>query len=356
MFDKQRVDFLTGFLKRSMDEGAFPGACFGIVSGKERYSGYMGYAQPGPVRRKMRANSIFDLASLSKVIVTTTAVMILMEGGEIRLQDRVKDILPDYRHEGTTILELLTHTSGLPAEIKFYKFCRDLDETLSLLYKTDFEYSPDSKVVYSDLGFMLLGLIIESVSGQTLDSFARKYIAKPLYMKDTCYNPPEELKDRCVATEFSQRRGVIVGQVNDGNAYMMGGVSGHAGLFSTLPDLMNFAEMLLNEGCYAGKKILSPASIDLMGRSYTDCLGERRGLGWQLKTPGYSMGDLVSDDVMYHTGFTGTSILVDRRYGLAFVLLTNRAYPSRENQKLLRLRGYINNIAMGTITSGKGAV
>ncbi len=353
MLDTERTDLLGKFLEKSMEDGAFPGACFGIASGRDAFTGCMGYAMLQPIKRGIREDSIFDLASLSKVIATTTAVLILMENGEIRLYDKVKDILPEYRHEDTTIFQLLTHTSGLPAEIKFYRVCRDYKEMTGRLYETELEYSPGSKVVYSDLGFMLLGLIIEKVSGQPLDAFVHRYIAAPLCMTDTCYNPPEEVKDRCVATEVSEERGVIAGRVHDGNANMMGGVSGHAGLFSTLPDLMKFAEMILNDGCCGDKRILSRGTVDLMDSCHTGGLNVRRGLGWELKTPGGSMGDLASDDALYHTGFTGTSMLIDRKYGLAFILLTNRAYPSRENQKLIRLRGNINNIAMSALQTGK---
>ncbi|MDI6600866.1 MAG: serine hydrolase domain-containing protein [Thermoanaerobacteraceae bacterium] len=348
MLNANRVNYLRDFLAKCMAEGAFPGACFGIVSVDESYSGFMGNAQVEPIKREMRGDSVFDLASLTKVIATTTSIMILIENGEIGLYDRIKSILPGYRYEDTTIFQLLTHTSGLPAEIKFYRMCRNYEEVIDRLYDVELEYKPGEKVLYSDMGFMLLGLVVEKVA-EPIYKFANMYVFEPMGMFDTCYNPPEELKKRCVATEYSEDRGMIVGEVHDGNAYIMGGASGHAGLFSTVPDLVRFVEMILNDGYYKGKRILGRAAIDAMGRCYTEGLNERRGLGWELKTPGHSMGDLVSDNVLYHTGFTGTSILIDRQYGLGFVLLTNRVHPTRENQKLIPLRGYINNIAMTTI-------
>ena len=164
-------------------------------------------------------------------------------------------------------------------------------------------------------------------------------------MNETCFNPSPEGSERFVATEFREDRGFVSGEVHDGNAYAMGGVSGHAGLFSTVQDLGSFVQMLLNNGYHKGRKILSAASLNLMRQCYTEQLTERRGLGWKLKNPGDAMGDLASEDALFHTGFTGTSLLVDQQRGLGGILLTNRIHPSRDNQKLLTLRGNIHNIA-----------
>jgi len=342
-----RLDYLKQYLEKMLDD-AFPGACFGIVTHDGAHVDFMGKAQITPAIKQMEKGTIFDLASLTKVIATVTSIMILVGNGEIRLNQRLKAILPGFRHEEITILHLLTHTSGLPAEAKFYKFCNNKDDIIDRLYDVGLAYEPGKKVVYSDLGFMLLGLVVEKLAGP-IDKFAPKYIFRPLAMHDTCYNPPKEKIIRCAATEYREVRGVIVGEVHDGNAHAMGGVSGHAGLFSTVPDLCNFAGMILNEGYFEGKKILPLPSIDLMNRCFTEGLNERRGLGWQLKTPEGSMGDLAGDNAMYHTGFTGTSILIDRERSFGFILLTNRVHPSRDNNKLVNYRGNINNIAATVI-------
>lgn len=349
MIDTERLDYLKKYLRNKVGY-VFPGACFSIITNDEVYTDCVGKAQIIPVVREMKKDSIFDLASLTKVVATATSIMKLVEEGEISLQDKVKEVLPDFQYDEIKIYHLLTHTSGLPAGKKFYEFCKNPKEIEDELYKIGPEYEPGRKVVYSDLGFMLLGLIIEKVA-EPLDQFASKNIFKPLNMHDTCFNPPKEKLQRCVATEYQEKRGVIVGKVHDGNAYAMGGVSGHAGLFSTATDLGNFIKMILNGGCFEGKRILTFKSVNLMNRCHTEGLNERRGLGWQLKNPGGSMGDLVSDDVMYHTGFTGTSVLIDREQGFGFVLLTNRVHPTRENDKLLTYRSYINNIAASIVAS-----
>ncbi|HHW01283.1 MAG TPA: beta-lactamase family protein [Thermoanaerobacterales bacterium] len=345
--DHERLDYLKQYLKKKMND-AFPGTCFGIVTRDRVHTDFLGKAQIVPSVKEMKIDTIFDLASLTKVIATVTSIMILLGNGELRLSERVKAILPDFKYENITILHLLTHTSGLPADVKFYKFCNSREEVIDRLYDVSPIYKPGEKVIYSDLGFMLLGLVIEKLA-EPVDRFASKHIFLPLEMSDTCYNPPAEKMARCAATEYQESRGVIVGKVHDGNAYAMGGASGHAGLFSTAPDLCNFMSMILNEGYFQGRKILSLRSIELMNRCYTDGLNERRGLGWQLKTFGDSIGELVGDNAMYHTGFTGTSMLIDRERGFGFVLLTNRVHPTRDNDKLLNYRGHINNIATTVI-------
>lgn len=196
---------------------------------------------------------------------------------------------------------------------------------------------------------MLLSLIIERLTG-SFEEYVNEKIFKPLNMIDTGFNPSKEKKSRCAATEKSSMRGeLIVGVVHDEKSYIMGGLSGHAGLFSTIKDLGAFVNMILGDGEYQRKRILSQNTIDLLSKCHTEGLNARRGYGWVLKEENSSIGDLASDLSIYHTGFTGTSILIDRYYGIGFILLTNRVHPTRGNIKLLSLRGKINNIAMTTI-------
>jgi CubicO group peptidase (beta-lactamase class C family) len=339
-----RVHLLDLYLEKAIENEAFPGAAWGLITPDEEHFGFAGHAQIVPAPRKMRIDSIFDIASLTKVVATTTSIMILIENGELRLHDTVGSILPAEHLKNTTILQLLTHTSGLPASVKFYQANRDRAGMIDDLYQVPLVDQPGTVVTYSDLNFMLLGLMIEKISG-SLEQFSRRYVFEPLDMNDTCFNPSLETSERFVATEFREDRGVVSGQVHDGNGYAMGGVSGHAGLFSTAQDLGRFVRMLLSNGYHHGRRIIGRASLDLMRHCYTEQLGERRGLGWKLKNPGDAMGDLASEDALFHTGFTGTSLLVDQQRGLGVILLTNRIHPSRDNQKLLALRGKIHNIA-----------
>jgi CubicO group peptidase (beta-lactamase class C family) len=353
MILSERVEFLEKRLEEYIGEGVIPGAAFGLIAPSEASFGFRGNAQVVPDVEEMRGDNIFDVASLTKVIATLPSILILEENGEIGLNNTVKYFLPDFIHENTTILQLLTHTSGLPATVKFYRTCRNRDEIIAALKNTELEYEPGTKVLYSDLNFMLLGLIIEKVS-ESIDIFSEKHIFRPLEMDDTCFNPADEKKGRCVSTEIQNGRGgVIKGVVHDGNAYAMGGVSGHAGLFTTVYDLGRFATMVLNDGFFSGRRVLSVNSINMMSRCCTEGMNQRRGLGWMLKNEGGAMGDLTSNDCLFHTGFTGTSILIDREYRMAFILLTNRIHPSRNSTKFLDRRGYINNIAETSVSYGK---
>lgn len=344
MLNHERLQKLDDYLLECQANGVFPGAGYAVVSLDELHQRAIGWAQVEPVRRLLDTGAIFDLASLTKVVATTTAVLMLCERGEISLTARVQEILPAFRHREVTVLHLLTHSAGLPAEVKFYHVCHRPEEIWPIIYKMELIYSPGTRVVYSDLGFMLLGKIVEQVAGSLAD-FTCEKIFRPLGMDDTGFRPSPDKREWCVATEKQVERGVIIGQVHDGNAYFLGGVSGHAGLFSTVGDLAKFVRWLLAGGEW-GPQLLKPESVAMLERCHTSGLNERRGLGWQLKTRGSSIGELASPNALYHTGFTGTSLLIDRKKGIGFILLTNRIHPSRQNTGLLTLRGKINDLAL----------
>ncbi|OAA83057.1 serine hydrolase domain-containing protein [Clostridium ljungdahlii] len=348
MIDKNRFKYLKQYIKKCVNNGVFPGACFGIVTREESQFGAEGYLQLLPTKELVDINTIYDLASLSKVISTTTIILKLIEDGQITLCTNVCDILPNFKHKDVTIYNLLTHTSGLPADIDDYKIlCKNKQDIIKSVFSMELEYKTGQKVLYSDIGYILLGLIIERVAGP-IDVYFSENISKPLNMKDTCYNPKDNLKNRCAATEYKNSRGYIRGTVHDGKAHILEGVSGHAGLFSTVKDLGKFCRMMLNKGILNDKRILSENSIKMIMEYNTDGLNEKRGLGWQVKNNlGYinSMGDLSSRKSIFHTGFTGTSVLIDFENQFAFILLTNRIHPSRDNIGLIKLRRNINNIA-----------
>jgi CubicO group peptidase (beta-lactamase class C family) len=337
---------------RAVEEGAFPGAVALIGKGNRVVAeNAYGYAMLIPERREMKKETMFDLASLTKPIATATSIMILVDRGLLRLDDPVALFIPEFGKngkEGITIRQLLTHTSGLPDWEPFYEYCSSYDEVISAVCNVSLKYKPGEEYLYSDLGYITLGEIVRIVSGDGLDVFVQKNIFKPLGMKDTMFNP--QSKDRCAATELCPwRKRVIVGEVHDENAYAMGGVSGHAGLFSTAKDLFIFAQMMLNEGEYRGKRILSSYAVREMTKEQTGDKGDY-GFGWMMKSETYSSGgDLISERSYGHTGFTGTSIWIDPETELTIILLTNRVHPTRENNAHIRVRALFANSAAARI-------
>ena len=346
-----RVDSLiSSFVRR----GCFPGAVLLVARhGRIAHFKAYGYSSLYPEKREMNIDTLFDLASLTKVVATTTTLLRLVEQGELRIEDPVSLYFPSFSggsKEEVRIWHLLTHTSGLPAHSHLYSILSSKEEVYGYITSLDLVYKPGTKVVYSDLGFILLGKIIEKVTGEPLDVAARKLVFEPLGMKNTIFNPPPEMREKAAATEYCRHRGRILrGEVHDENAWFMGGVGGHAGLFSTAEDLAVFAQMMLNKGSYDGTQILSPATVNVATRNHTPGLNSCRGLGWVVNCRPCSCGDLMSPRAFGHTGFTGTSLWIDPEYDLFVILLTNRVHPTRENTCLLRARPIIHNVIMGSI-------
>ena len=341
---------INKLIEEAISNQVFPGANYCLVTDEGTYMDSLGKKSLFPTEEANDIDTIYDLASVSKVLSTTTAIMILLEQGKIRLYDQVKVYLKDFRHDDILIWDLLTHTSGLQADIPRASKLASREECLEKIYACDPVYERKTKIVYSDIGFMLLGFIVEAVSGLKLDEFARKYIFEPLNMVDTGYNPID--KQRCAPTE--ERRdeiynGYLRGNVHDEKAYILGGVAGHAGVFSTVKDLSHFIEMILNDGYYNGKQILSGPTIDLLFTKQVEIKSgisldtDSRGLGWIVKGSYSSAGDLASPQTILHTGFTGTNIFIDRINRIGFSLLSNRVHPTRENVKIIPFRAKIAN-------------
>jgi len=295
----------------------------------------------------METDTLFDLASLTKVVTTTTAVMILLEEGGLDLDECVAGYIPEFAREGKariTIRHLLTHSSGLPGWADLYRTCRGKAAFLSRICEMKLEYETGTRSVYSDLGIIALGAVLERCSGISLDTFAQRRIFVPLRMQDTMFNPSEEIWNRIAPTEeVPERGGVVQGQVHDENAFAMGGIAPHAGLFSTAGDLAIFAQMLLNGGGYAGKRIVQKSTITLFTRPQPPIEGEHRGLGWGLWSEDCSAGRHFSPSSYGHTGFTGTSLWIDPERSLFVILLTHRVHPTRDNTQLLSLRPRIHD-------------
>jgi CubicO group peptidase (beta-lactamase class C family) len=249
-----------------------------------------------------------------------------------------------------TVRHLLTHTSGLPAHREYFKMAQTRGEVLARALAEPLEAEPGAKSVYSDIGFILLGEILERLTGQPLEQMARERIFAPLGMAGTMFNPPEELRGRIAPTENDSafRKRLVRGEVHDENAWVMGGVSGHAGMFSTAEDLAVFSQMLLNGGQYAHQRLLRRATIAQFTAAEA-LSGNTRTLGWNVPTPDSSSGRYFSPRSFGHTGFTGTSLWVDADKQLFVVLLTNRVHPTRQNDKIQQVRPALHDAIAGAL-------
>ena len=323
--------------------GAFPG---GVLAVGHRGSpvhlhafGWLTYDAHSP---SVSAGTIYDLASLTKVVATTTMAMILVDEGRLGLDQPVQELLPGFTgpgKEAVTVRHLLTHSSGLPAVAPLYQEIRGREAYLERIQAMDLEYPPGSRSVYSDLGIILLGEILERTAGQPLEAFVRERVFVPLGMHGTRFRPPAELWPRIAPTEFDPWRGrLLQGEVHDENAFALGGVAPHAGLFGTAGDLARFAQMLLNGGILEGRRIVSKETVALFTRR-AGIPDSDRALGWDTKSAeGSSAGTLFSPRSFGHTGFTGTSIWMDPEQQIFVILLTNRVYPTRENNLIREAR------------------
>jgi CubicO group peptidase (beta-lactamase class C family) len=284
-------------------------------------------------------STLFDLASLTKVVATTTAAMILEEEGLLELDRTVASYLPELRDPakaGITVRMLLTHRGGLEAFAPLHLTYRGRAQYLEQIDARPLRAAPGTTTVYSDWDLILVQLVIERITGQELDAFVRDRVFAPLGMRDTGFRPALP-RDRIAATERdSARGGLIWGEVHDPNAWAIGGVAGHAGLFGSARDLAVFAQMLLNGGEYGTVRILRPQTIARWTAPQGP--GASRALGWDTPSGESSAGHFFSPRSFGHTGYTGTSIWIDPERGLFVILLTTRVNPTAENQKHVALR------------------
>jgi serine-type D-Ala-D-Ala carboxypeptidase len=294
-------------------------------------------------------HTLWDLASLTKVIGLTSGIMILHSQGKIDLEAPVQRYLPAWtgpNKERVTITHLLTHTSGLPAFKAYDEITHDPDSLAKLMFATQLDTLPGVKMVYSDIGAYMLGRVLEAITGQTLDAYLHDHVFEPAAMHETMYKPPASLLPRIAPTEVDPRRGGLVrGKVHDERAYYLGGVSAHAGLFSSAHDLARFARMYLNHGTIDGTRVLPAAEIPL----FTAHQVADRALGWQKPNGTNSAGHLMSPEAFGHTGFTGTSIWMDPAHDVFIILLSNRVDPTRANNRVGKFRVQLADAVMSTI-------
>lgn len=348
-----------------------PGAVVLIGRGDEvLYERAFGDRAVSPAREAMTEDTIFDLASLTKVVATTPSVMQLVEQGKIRLADPIARFVPEFGGDATkaiTIRELMTHTSGfapdLPLDVEF----QGEDEAIRRAAAQPLAAAPGEKFIYSDINFFVLGRIVSAVSGERLDRYARAHVFEPLGMKDTMFLPPDALRPRIAPTEKCRQLAwpctdpaapFLRGIVHDPTARRMANVAGHAGAFSTAADLSRYCRMLLHGGELDGVRILSPAAVRRMTSPATPPgMKDVRGLGWDIDSVYASnRGDLFPAGTSFgHTGFTGTSIWIDPTTGGYVVFLSNRVHPDGKGD-VTPLRGKIATIAAAALSSAKTSV
>ena len=346
-------------IENAIADKAFPGATIAIgYKGKVSLHafGKLSYdANALPVK----LDTMYDMASLTKVVVTTTLVEKLVEGdfpSPLDLDAPVARYLPEWAtgpqpewRARVTVRNLMTHTSGLPPFKEYWRTSKGKADTLRMIFAEPLEYEPGTKVVYSDLGIILIAEIIQRLTGKPLDQLANEYIFEPLGMNHSMFNPPKNLWPEIAPTEYDARyrHRLIQGEVHDENAYAIGGVSGHAGLFSTSPDVAAFCQMYLNGGIYAHHRIVDRATIAEFTKPQPIAKDERT-LGWVAHPAngnGFS-GHYFSAHSFGHTGFTGTSIWIDPDHDVFVVLLTNRVNPTRENMKIAQVRPAFHDAVM----------
>ena len=337
-------------LDAAVADGAFPGGVLAVGLNGELAVHAFGKLTRGAKEPAASANTVYDVASLTKAIVTTTLAMKLAEQKKLDLDAPLERYLPEWAaatksdpHRGwrshITVRMLLLHASGLPAHREFFKQAEGYDAVLKLVLAEPLLQQPGASAEYSDLGFILLGEIIQRLTGKTLDELAKAQIFQPLGMNNSLFSPPKNLRDEIAPTENdgAYRKRLIRGEVHDENAWAMGGVAGHAGLFSTAPDIATFAQMLLNGGIYAHQRLLDRSTIETFTTRQT--IGaSARALGWDVPTEPSSSGQYFSPASYGHTGFTGTSLWIDPQRELFVILLTNRVNPTRANEKIRQVR------------------
>lgn len=367
----QKLEAIDGEVESEINQHHLPGAVVLVArNGGVVWRKAYGARALEPSREAMTVDTIFDVASLTKVVATATSIMILVERGKVRLSDPLSIYIPEITGEGReriTLELLLTHRAGYAPDFDLRDRWTSYDEAIRRLIREPLRNPPGARFVYSDINYIALGEVVHRVSGLTLDEFARRNIFVPLGMRDTGFRPNLKLRARIAPTE--KRRGQLSylgdkpqesevdgdkwlrGEVHDPTSYRMGGVAGHAGLFSTADDLAIYCQMILNGGQYRGIRILSPLTVAEMTRPrFVSEAGWTRGLGWDINTSfSTNRGDLFPLGSFGHTGFTGTSFWIDPASKMFVVFLSNRVHPDGKGD-VASLRGRVATIAAGAVT------
>ena len=344
----RRDDNISSMLADRITAGDFPSAVYVVAEdGRVRFADALGQAVNEPAPKQQHAatlDTIYDLASLTKPLVTGLLYARRIERGELSLDDEVRSYLPEFDRADKhtiTLRQLLTHTSGLPAWLPLYIEAEESADVLRVIARQPLEAAPGTRVRYSDLGFITLGLLLEKLSGASLAAIARREIFEPLGLERTFFNPDASLRVEVAACELGNayeremcrelktrdwanwREQLIWGEVHDGNAHFLGGAAGHAGLFSTARETNRLAEQFVP----GSTLVLRPETCALFRTNMTEGLEEARSVAWQLAaTDGSTAGPSLPPDSFGHTGFTGTSCWIDAAHERTFILLTNRTH------------------------------
>ncbi|MES2220075.1 MAG: serine hydrolase domain-containing protein [Acidobacteriota bacterium] len=331
----------TSVLSAAIQQHIFPGAAFGVLHAEREFSirstGSFTYDPNSP---PVQTDTIYDLASVSKAIATTAMAMMLWERGQLDLDEPIARRIPEFLRSDShpesltgfrstiTPRMLLAHCSGLPAYAPLYRTCPDAADLLDTCLHMPLESAPQSRAVYSDIGFILLGYLLETIAGQRLDVFTHREVFAPIGMTSTMYCPPTELRAAIPPTSDKKnfRGRMLQGEVHDGNCWRLGGISGHAGVFSSVPDLLRMADCLL----HGGHSVLRPKTILKFTTRQLMPASSSWALGWDTPTQPSASGTHFSTHSAGHLGYTGTSLWIDFDKQLAIVLLTNRTYPGDE--------------------------
>ena len=342
-------DTLQAILDRAVSDSAFPGAVAVIGSHTGPIVSVTAGRQDWGSEYKTTISTLWDLASLTKVVGTTSALMQLVESGKVDLDAPVQQYLPEWKganKDKVTVRQLMTHQGGLPPFKQYFKANVSPDSTYHLFLNTPLDTLPGVRMAYSDIGFILLGKLVERISGESLDRYVVTHVFQPLGMRDTRYKPSKAERFRTAPTEIDPWRGrKLNGEVHDENAYALGQVSGHAGLFSTARDLEKLAGAYLNGGAFGAGRLAGAETI----RRFTtvvDSTFSSRALGWDTPSDNSSAGHFIRRPAFGHTGFTGTSIWIAPQHDLYVILLTARVNPTREHNKIGPVRVAVADATM----------
>lgn len=348
---ERQLQQIDAIVAEGLAQKKMPGCvvCIGR-HGKIAFLKAYGHKQIQPSEQPMTTDTVFDLASITKPMATATSIMLLIERGQLRLSDKVATIIPEFavnEKDRITIQDMLIHQSGLLADNPIADYTEGPEDAMRRIFKLKLLNPTGSKFLYSDVNFILLGEIVQRVNGKNMHEFSQERIFRPLGMTATGYLPNDELRRRAAPTE--QREGKwMQGEVHDPRAFKLGGIAGHAGLFSSAEDIAVYSQMLLGKGEYNGVRILKSETVGMMTRDYRVSSGIR-GLGWDKRT-GFSTnrGEAFSDAAFGHGGFTGTVLWIDPELDLFFVFLSNRVHPNG--------KGFVNLLAGRIATTIAAAI
>lgn len=339
------ISEIKKLLESGIEKKHFPGASYCLIKSDIIICDFVGYKQIIPTYTPNSGKEIYDVASLTKVVSTTTLILHLIEEKKLSFDTKIAYILPRFKYPDITVYDLLMHTSGLAASIRAAHKMKSRDDVLNAVYQAELVKKKHTHIIYSDIGYILLGQVIEKITRKSLDVYANEIIFMPLGMKDSSYRPE---KNRCSPTEMRADdvyQGLLKGVVHDEKAFAMKGLSGHAGLFSTAYDIALFIRAMLSR-----KHVLSNEMINKIFTEHVtlpDLNGDiqTRTIGWLKPKVGSIAGDFHDvKNTIGHTGFTGCHMFIDKKHEIGFVLLSNAVHPKRDMNRIMSYRNKIGNL------------